>query len=1074
MPPKSTPRARPSRPRSVLTYDLRSAEAREAFEEELDLEDEARQAKLHGKRAGPPPNRPTRGSFSLAADLPLYMQTGHDAYEDMREYETPAKTNAMCQLIELFGATLDRELIEATYDGCNQRFEQAMERLFEMAASANEGGPGGPGGSQPGGGGQGPEAAADAAASAAAAFEEGPCRWDELPCDVQRHVFSFLGSRDLARTARTCKGFADPARQLRTNTRQLQIPPGLGMHGIMSMVAGHPNARSVSLRQWAASPLCDADFTGLVVALSAGSRSDRRLVPVEALSFKGCRWLSDGHVMAVADTMQHLKEVDLTDCVGITDAALIALAKYQRLAPQGGDTSDDDSDPEPPPQTPPGPTAAATAGRPPRPGHPGPAHGPGPHTPAPAPPSGPSTSLAHAGSAAAAVGEEADAEGGGGGGAVDDELQFELEEASPAPGGGGGGRPGRRGSRQRIAAVDDEEGEGEESEEEEEEGAVGVEGVLSSGSDEEEEGEVVGAGAGGSRLRGSGSLPSPSPSPSASGSLARAFGTSLGISPGAAGGGGGSLPKGSLGGGAAAMRHTSRASNADSMSQSSTPLYGTSPAGGGGGGLLGSSYGAARAGGAAGANPWLYGTSPGGGGGVAAPGTTPGGSGAKSWLYGTSPVMGASPFFRTGGAGSISHNGWLARAASAATHHHSGRGLMSVNLSGCSAVSSDGVRALMAAPLTKACLLQLDISRCPRITRAALALPATSNLCVLRASGCHNLHEVILQLPLTSPLTELHLADCKALTKLHVVAPALQQLHVGSCRHLTRLHLRCPNLRHLTASLCFRLVDLDPDRWEVGRLEHVNLFGCRHLAWPGLAVLLGRAGPALRHLDLNGCNALVVVDIPGALSGLRHLDASGCKALTALRCASPALTAAALRACPRLQELSLDSTVLTRLDVSNCPMLQVLRIPALAAEGAAAEQERLDRAAAAAGAGPGGGSAGPGASWPTASSSGGPGGGGGGVPVEAAWGGARSALAHAVAAQSGAVAAAGLGSGGGRSGGGAAAVVAGGRPGVAVRLAGCDRLQPDVVGLLRRLRDRARQAEREREEAAEGGKGAKA
>lgn len=57
-----------------------------------------------------------------------------------------------------------------------------------------------------------------------------------------------------------------------------------------------------------------------------------------------------------------------------------------------------------------------------------------------------------------------------------------------------------------------------------------------------------------------------------------------------------------------------------------------------------------------------------------------------------------------------------------------------------------------------------------------------SNLCVLRASGCHNLHEVVMTLPMASPLTELSLNDCKALSKLVVVAPALQSLHVGGCR----------------------------------------------------------------------------------------------------------------------------------------------------------------------------------------------------------------------------------------------------------------------------------------------------
>ncbi len=45
------------------------------------------------------------------------------------------------------------------------------------------------------------------------------------------------------------------------------------------------------------------------------------------------------------------------------------------------------------------------------------------------------------------------------------------------------------------------------------------------------------------------------------------------------------------------------------------------------------------------------------------------------------------------------------------------------------------------------------------------------------------------------------------------------------------------------------------------RLERLNLFGCRHLQWPPLAQLLPRV-PQLRHLDINGCNELVVVDIP--------------------------------------------------------------------------------------------------------------------------------------------------------------------------------------------------------------------
>ena len=52
-----------------------------------------------------------------------------------------------------------------------------------------------------------------------------------------------------------------------------------------------------------------------------------------------------------------------------------------------------------------------------------------------------------------------------------------------------------------------------------------------------------------------------------------------------------------------------------------------------------------------------------------------------------------------------------------------GRGLRSVVLAGCSQISSDGVRLLLSSPGRKACLEALDISRCHRITRHALMVP---------------------------------------------------------------------------------------------------------------------------------------------------------------------------------------------------------------------------------------------------------------------------------------------------------------------------------------------------------------
>lgn len=302
-------------------------------------------------------------------------------------------------------------------------------------------------------------------------------------------------------------------------------------------------------------------------------------------------------------------------------------------------------------------------------------------------------------------------------------------------------------------------------------------------------------------------------------------------------------------------------------------------------------------------------------------------------MYGSSPVMPASPFFRTSAA--ATPNNFVARAATVATSEKHGRGLMSLSLAGCNHISSDGVKTFLAAPLVKACLLQLDISRCPRITRAALMLPPSSNLCVLRASGCNNLHEVIMQLPMASPLTELSLNDCKALTRLVVVAPALQALHVGGCRHLTRLHVKCPRLTQLTASLCFRLSELQQDQWDCPALQRLNLFGCRHLGQPSLDMVL-RASPALRHVDVNGCNMLVSLDLAGG--DIQSVEVSGCKSLMALRCASTQLSQLTARACPKLTDLALDSNQLVKVDLSYCSMLMRVSFPALQALLLAQEQ----------------------------------------------------------------------------------------------------------------------------------------
>ncbi|PNH03865.1 hypothetical protein TSOC_010036 [Tetrabaena socialis] len=129
-----------------ISYNLSSADAREAFEQELDLEDDA-------ARRGRGTQAP-RHALSLRSDLhPLHQPD----FEGMQEYDTPQHTKDMVNLLDIFG-NFDRELIESVYFSSGSRFELAMQRLMEL------GGPGERGGSSEAGGGGWPVVLARGAA----------------------------------------------------------------------------------------------------------------------------------------------------------------------------------------------------------------------------------------------------------------------------------------------------------------------------------------------------------------------------------------------------------------------------------------------------------------------------------------------------------------------------------------------------------------------------------------------------------------------------------------------------------------------------------------------------------------------------------------------------------------------------------------------------------------------------------------------------------------------------------------------------------------------------------------------
>ena len=151
---------------------------------------------------------------------------------------------------------------------------------------------------------------------------------------------------------------------------------------------------------------------------------------------------------------------------------------------------------------------------------------------------------------------------------------------------------------------------------------------------------------------------------------------------------------------------------------------------------------------------------------------------------------------------------------------------------------------------------------------------------------------------------------------------------------------------------------MTPDQWVCPRLQHLNLFGARHLETASLATILQQS-PGIKHLNLSewasegpprlsitwppfrlvtefapspladGCNTIASITITEEHAELATVEVSACKGLVSLQVASPALGEMQAKTCPRLQEVVLASGQLRSLDVSHCLQLQRLVMPAI-------------------------------------------------------------------------------------------------------------------------------------------------
>ncbi|KAL6761572.1 hypothetical protein V8C86DRAFT_2531855 [Haematococcus lacustris] len=262
----------------VVTYDLSGdVNLRNAFESDEDFDEELVQLKsgpAQGRKRLDERNQRSRDSGCYGQLPERRLHDGPDVPE---------------QLMEMF-PLLEPSVVEDVFRSCRCSFEDTLQSLMALVASA--------------------EAASAAAGSSGLAVNGSPSQgqgstqigltplqppasdppvhlWDLLHESVRERILSHLSARELAAAAATCQDFASRVRCMRLSARALTLPTGASLAAVLGMVAGHSNARAISLVRWGARALKETAFAALMTAIAQGSHSRRRSVRVEALSLRG-------------------------------------------------------------------------------------------------------------------------------------------------------------------------------------------------------------------------------------------------------------------------------------------------------------------------------------------------------------------------------------------------------------------------------------------------------------------------------------------------------------------------------------------------------------------------------------------------------------------------------------------------------------------------------------------------------------------------------------------------------------------------------------------------------------------
>ncbi|KAK9802770.1 hypothetical protein WJX73_000418 [Symbiochloris irregularis] len=272
-----------------------------------------------------------------------------------------------------------------------------------------------------------------------------------------------------------------------------------------------------------------------------------------------------------------------------------------------------------------------------------------------------------------------------------------------------------------------------------------------------------------------------------------------------------------------------------------------------------------------------------------------------------------------------------------------GRGLESIDLSGCEWITDLGVLSLLRGRATSTSLQYLNLSRCIRLTDAALRIPSASRLQRLLCHHCTKIRVLTLLLAAACPLQELGLEGCAQLSTLTISAKSLTKLRLRSCSALATLDLKTPALEELDVSRCYQLI-IFKGAADLPLLKILDMSACQ-----GLTLAVQKAvATGSEHLVSLRMGGYPWSNRPGPSGGVQNLILSQPTLREVhigenfdwgtVEVNSPVLTKLHVHMCEELKVVRLNSESLQHLTLRQCPELHIAHVP----HQAAAVQVQVD------------------------------------------------------------------------------------------------------------------------------------